>query len=65
MGARRQLDAAPRGRRRRAVRGSPMARIRLFLTMTRHRETPTRLPRVVERVLTERAKHSGGSSEGE
>lgn len=42
-----------------------MARIRLFLTMTRHRETPTRLPRVVERVLTERAKHSGGSSEGE
>lgn len=48
-----------------SVRVSPLTRIRLFLTMTRHRETPTRLPRVVERVLTERAKHGGGSSEGE
>ena len=47
-----------------SVRVSPLTRIRLFLTMTRHRETPTRLPRVVERVLTERAKHGGGSSEG-
>ena len=27
--------------------------------------TPTRLPRVVERVLTERAKYSGGASEEE
>ena len=42
-----------------------MARIRLFLTMTRHRETPTRLPRVVERVLTERAKHGASGAEGE
>ena len=65
MGARRQLDAAPRGCRRRAVRGHALTRIRLFLTMSRHRDTPTRLPRVVERVLTERAKHSGGASEGE
>ena len=48
-----------------SVRVSPLTRIRLFLTMTRHRETPTRLPRVVERVLTERAKHGGGSSEEE
>lgn len=48
-----------------SVRVSPLTRIRLFLTMSRHRDTPTRLPRVVERVLTERAKHGGGSSEGE
>ena len=47
------------------VRVSPLTRIRLFLTMSRHRDTPTRLPRVVERVLTERAKHGVGSSEGE
>lgn len=46
------------------VRVSPLTRIRLFLTMTRHRETP-RLPRVVERVLTERAKHEAGAPEGE
>lgn len=48
-----------------SVRVSPLTRIRLFLTMTRHRDTPTRLPRVVERVLTERAKHGVGVSEGE
>ena len=48
-----------------SVRVSPLTRIRLFLTMSRHRDTPTRLPRVVERVLTERAKHGVGSSEGE
>ena len=47
------------------VRVSPLTRIRLFLTMSRHRDTPARLPRVVERVLTERAKHGGGVSEGE
>ena len=48
-----------------SVRVSPLTRIRLFLAMSRHRDTPARLPRVVERVLTERAKHGGGSSEGE
>ncbi len=48
-----------------SVRVSPLSRIRLFLAMSRHRDTPTRLPRVVERVLTERAKHGVGSSEGE
>ena len=47
------------------VRVSPLTRIRLSFTLRRHRETPTRLPRVVERVLTERAKYSGGASEGE
>lgn len=47
------------------VRVSPLTRIRLFLAISRHRETPTRLPRVVERVLTERAKYSGGASEEE
>jgi len=47
------------------VRVSPLTRIRLFLTMSRHRDTPARLPRVVERVLTERAKRGVGSSEGE
>lgn len=46
------------------VRVSPLTRIRLFLTMSRHRDTPTRLPRVVERVLVERAKHGGGVAEG-
>lgn len=34
-------------------------------TLRRHRDTPTRLPRVVELVLTERAKHGVGSSEGD
>ena len=48
-----------------SVRVSPLTRIRLFLAMSRHRDTPTRLPRVVERVLTERVKHGVGSSEGE
>ena len=48
-----------------SVRVSPLTRIRLFLTMTRHRDTPTRLPRVVERVLTERAKHEASSADGE
>ena len=48
-----------------SVRVSPLTRIRLFLTMSRHRDTPARLPRVVERVLTERAKHGGEASEGE
>ena len=48
-----------------SVRVSPLTRIRLFLTMSRHRDTPTRLPRVVERVLVERAKHGVGASEGE
>ena len=48
-----------------SVRVSPLTRARLFFTLRRHRDTPTRLPRVVERVLTERAKHGGGASEGE
>ena len=47
------------------VRVSPLNRARLFFTLRRHRDTPTRLPRVVERVLTERAKRGVGSSEGE
>ena len=47
------------------VRVSTLNRARLFFTLRRHRDTPTRLPRVVERVLTERAKHGVGSSEGE
>lgn len=47
------------------VRVSPLTRIRLSFTLRRHRETPTRLPRVVERVLTERVKHGVGLSEGE
>ena len=47
------------------VRVSPLTRLRLFFTLHRHRETPTRLPRVVERVLTARAKYSGGASEEE
>ena len=47
------------------VRVSPLTRARLFFTLRRHRDTPTRLPRVVERVLTEHAKHGVGSSEGE
>ena len=48
-----------------SVRVSPLTRIRLFLTMSRHRDTPTRLPRVVERVLTERAKHEASGADGE
>lgn len=48
-----------------SVRVSTLTRARLFFTLRRHRDTPTRLPRVVERVLTERAKHGVGSSEGE
>ena len=47
------------------VRVSTLTRARLFFTLRRHRDTPTRLPRVVERVLTERAKHGVGSSEGD
>ena len=47
------------------VRVSTLTRARLFFTLRRHRDTPTRLPRVVERVLTERVKHGVGSSEGE
>ena len=47
------------------VRVSPLTRARLFFTLRRHRDTPTRLPRVVERVLTERAKHGVGWFEGE
>ena len=47
------------------VRVSPLTRARLFFTLHRHRDTPTRLPRAVKRVLTERAKHGVGSSEGE
>ena len=46
------------------MRVSPLTRIRLFLTMSRHRDTPTRLPRVVERVLTERAKHGASGADG-
>ena len=48
-----------------SVRVSTLTRARLFFTLRRHRDTPTRLPRVVERVLTERAKRGVGSSEGE
>lgn len=48
-----------------SVRISTLTRARLFFTLRRHRDTPTRLPRVVERVLTERAKHGVGSSEGD
>ena len=48
-----------------SVRVSTLTRARLFFTLRRHRDTPTRLPRVVERVLVERAKHGGGASEGE
>ena len=48
-----------------SVRVSTLTRARLFYTLRRHRDTPTRLPRVVERVLTERVKHGVGSSEGE
>ena len=47
-----------------SVRVSTLTRARLFYTLRRHRDTPTRLPRVVERVLTERVKHGVGSSEG-
>lgn len=47
-----------------SVRVLPLTRIRLFLTMTRHRETLTRLPRIIERVLTERTKHEAGVPEG-
>ena len=47
------------------VRVSTLTRARLFFTLRRHRDTPARLPRVVERVLTERAKHGVWSSEGE
>ena len=47
------------------VRVSTLTRARLFFTLRRHRDTPTRLPRVVERVLTERVKYGVGSSEGE
>lgn len=47
------------------ARVSLLTRLRLTLTMRRHRSTPARLPRVVERVLTERAKHGVGSSEGD
>ena len=47
------------------ARVSLLTRLRLTLTLRRHRNTPARLPQVVERVLMERAKHGVGSSEGE
>ena len=47
------------------VRVSPLNRARLFFTLRRHRDTPTRLPRVVERVLTERAKHGASGVDGD
>ena len=47
------------------VRVSPLTRARLFFTLRRHRDTPTRLPRVVERVLTERAKHGASGVDGD
>ena len=47
------------------VRVSPLNRARLFFTLRRHRDTPTRLPRVVERVLTERTKHGASGADGE
>ena len=48
-----------------SVRVSTLTRARLFFTLRRHRDTPTRLPRVVERVLTERAKHGASGADGE
>ena len=47
------------------VRVSPLNRARLFFTLRRHRDTPARLPRVVERVLTERAKHGASGVDGD
>ena len=47
------------------ARVSLPTRIRLFLTMSRHRNTPARLPRVVESVLTERVKHGGPGADEE
>ena len=47
------------------ARVSLFTRLRLTLTMRRHRNTPARLPRVVERVLTERAKHGASGADGE
>lgn len=47
-----------------SVRVSPLTRARLFFTLRRHRDTPARLPRVVERVLTERAKHGASGADG-
>ena len=48
-----------------SVRVSTLTRARLFFTLRRHRDTPTRLPRVVERVLTERAKHGAPGADEE
>ena len=48
-----------------SVRVSPLTRARLFFTLRRHRDTPTRLPRVVEPVLIERAKHGASGADGE
>ena len=47
------------------ARVSLLTRLRLTLTMRRHRSTPARLPQVVERVLTERAKHGAPGADGE
>lgn len=47
-----------------SVRVSPLTRVRLFMTL-RHRETPTRLPGVVQRVLAERGSGEVPASEGE
>ena len=48
-----------------SVRVSPLTRARLFFTLHRHRDTPASLPRVVERVLTERAKHGASGVDGD
>lgn len=47
-----------------SVRVSPLTRVRLFMTL-RHRETPTRLPGVVQRVLAEGGSGEIPASEGE
>lgn len=46
-----------------SVRVSPLTRLRLFITL--RRETPTRLPGVVERVLSEHARVGGVGVDGE
>lgn len=47
------------------ARVSLLTRLRLTLTLRRHRNTPARLPQVVERVLMERAKHGASGAGGE
>ena len=47
------------------ARVSLLTRLRLSLTLRRHRNTPARLPRVVERVLMERAKHGAPGADEE